>query len=73
MDKWDLSRVKVGGDIAGLIVVVGCVVVMLSGLPALRGWLALTVAGGVLAGAAIFIWHRNHPGSNKPDDSVMPH
>ena len=52
------SRIKVGGDLGGLIFVVGVVVCTLIGVPEARGFFGWSLAGGVLVAAGLVWWHR---------------
>jgi hypothetical protein len=54
----NIARVLLGGDLAGLLVVVG---IFLAFLPMLWGWFLAVAAGAVLMAAALFLWHRYHP------------
>ncbi|MBE3072094.1 MAG: hypothetical protein IMZ67_03890 [Acidobacteria bacterium] len=54
----NFTRIRIGGDLAGLLVVVGVIVVF---LPMLWGYyLAVAVGAGVIA-MALFLWHRYRP------------
>jgi hypothetical protein len=54
----NISRLVLGGDIGGLLVVIGIIVAI---LPMLWGWfLAVAIGAGVCA-VALFLWHRYHP------------
>jgi len=56
----NISRIRVGGDLGGIVFVIGVVVSMLVGLPETRGFFAGTVGGGVVTAAIIAWWHRGH-------------
>ena len=55
----NMSRIKVGGDLGGLIFVVGVVVCTLIGVPEARGFFGWSLAGGVVVAAGLFFWHRH--------------
>ncbi len=54
----NMSRIRVGGDLGGLIFVVGTVVCLLIGLPAARTFLVESLAGGLIVALALGVWHR---------------
>jgi hypothetical protein len=54
----NMSRIQVGGDIGGLVVVVG---LFLAFMPMMWGWFLAVGVGAVLVAFALFIWHRVHP------------
>ncbi len=54
----NMSRIKVGGDLGGLIFVIGVVVCTLIGVPSSRGFFGLSLAGGVVVAAVLLLWHR---------------
>lgn len=54
----NIARVSLGGDLAGLLVVVG---IFLAFLPMLWGWFLAVSAGAVLMAVTLFLWHRYHP------------
>ena len=56
----NMSSIRVGGDLGGLIVAAGCVAILLIGVPGLRWFIGLSLAlATVLAGATI-AWRRTH-------------
>jgi hypothetical protein len=54
----NISRIRVGGDLGGLIFVVGIVVCFLIGLPESRAFFVGTLAGGGGVAGVIWWWHR---------------
>jgi hypothetical protein len=56
----NISRIRIGGDLGGVVFVVGTVACLLVGLPEARPFFAGAVAGG--SGLAVIIawWHRHH-------------
>lgn len=58
----NISRIRVGGDLGGLIFVVGMMVCLLVGVPSARGFFGLSAAGGVIVAAILFLWHRRRRG-----------
>jgi hypothetical protein len=56
----NMSRIAIGGDLGGLLVVVGLIVVF---LPVLWGWYAAVAVGACLVALALFAWHRTARGS----------
>lgn len=55
----NVSGIPVAGDIGGFFFVVASIVVML-GVPALRGFLAGAILAGVTLATALFAWRRHH-------------
>jgi len=56
----NISRIRVGGDLGGVVFVVGMVVCLLVGLPETRGFFAGTLAGGGSLAVVLAWWHRRH-------------
>ena len=56
----NISRIRIGGDLGGVVFVVGTVACFLVGLPEIRGFFAATVGGGIMTAAIIAWWHRGH-------------
>ena len=54
----NISRIRIGGDLGGLIFVVGMVTCFLVGIPAARSFFGLSLAGGVVVAAVLLLWHR---------------
>ncbi|MCX6538973.1 MAG: hypothetical protein NT151_08575 [Acidobacteria bacterium] len=54
----NMAKIPVGGDIGGLVVVVG---IFLACLPVMWGWFLAVGVGAVLVAVSLFIWHRVHP------------
>jgi hypothetical protein len=54
----NISRIRIGGDLGGVIFVVGMVGCFLIGLPAARTFFGLSLAGGVVVATALLVWHR---------------
>ena len=54
----NIARVSLGGDVAGLLVVIG---IFLAFLPMLWGWFLAVAAGAVVVSVGLFLWHRYHP------------
>ncbi len=67
---WNMSRVRVGGDIAGLIAVVGCVVVIVTGVPPLKWFLAAALLCGAICAFGLSMWHRRHPSPRRPPNTI---
>ena len=60
----NISRIRVGGDLGGVVFVVGMTVCLLVGLPETRGFFAGTLGGGAMVAAVIAWWHRRHQRSS---------
>ena len=56
----NISRIRIGGDLGGIVFVVGMVVCLLVGLPEARGFFAGTLAAGSGLAVVIAWWHRGH-------------
>ena len=57
----DMHRIPVGGGAAGLIFAIGCCLIFLVGIPAMRWFLLGAVAVGSAVGALLWRWHKNRP------------
>jgi hypothetical protein len=60
----NMSRIRVGGDVGGLVFVVGTVVCLLIGLPTARPFFFESLAGGAAIAAWLAWWHRRTPKSS---------
>jgi hypothetical protein len=56
----NISRIRVGGDLGGVVFVVGTVVCLLVGLPELRGFFTGALGAGTGLAVAMAWWHRGH-------------
>lgn len=54
----NFSRVVIGGDVAGLAIVVWVLAVLLFSA---WGWFLAVAVGALLVALALFLWHRFHP------------
>lgn len=54
----NISRIRIGGDLGGLIFVVGTVVSLLIGVPSARAFFWETLAGGLVVAVLLSWWHR---------------
>jgi hypothetical protein len=63
-----MSSIPVAGDIGGLFFVVGAVVTVLLGVPAVRWFILGSVAGGCLLAVGVFAWRSSHP--SEPASSI---
>jgi hypothetical protein len=54
------SRVPIGGNVAGLLFVIGSIVVILLGLPELRPFFIWAGTIGVVLGVALILWNRRY-------------
>jgi len=57
----NLSAVPIGGDFGGLLVMAGCVVLVLMGLPSLGWYFARSMLCAAGVAAALIFWRRAHP------------
>ena len=62
----NLSAIPVGGDIGGLIFVVGSVLIVTAGIPMVRWFLIGVVVGGVAFGWLLTRWHAAHDVRSTP-------
>jgi hypothetical protein len=53
----NIARIAVKNG-AGLIFVVGVLLIFLAGIPETRWFLLLSVLGGVMIGIALYLWHK---------------
>jgi hypothetical protein len=65
----NISRIRVGGDLGGVVFVVGMTACLLAGVPVARGFFAGTLAGGTVVAAVIAWWHRRH--ERWPGDALI--
>jgi hypothetical protein len=56
----NMSAIRVGGNLGGLIFAAGAVVILLLGVPALRWFVGLSLAIAVALAAATIAWRRTH-------------
>jgi hypothetical protein len=56
----NISRIRIGGDVGGLVFVVGTVGSLLVGVPSARMFFVQTLIGGSLLAVALAWWHRHH-------------
>jgi hypothetical protein len=56
----NISRIRIGGDLGGVVFVVGTVVCLLVGLPEARAFFAGALASGTGLAVVIAWWHRRH-------------
>ena len=54
----NISRVAIGGDVAGFALVVWVIAVMLFSA---WGWVLAVAIGATLVAVSLFLWHRFHP------------
>jgi hypothetical protein len=54
----NFASIRIGGDLAGLLVVIG---VILTLLPMLWGFYLLVAVGAIPLAVALFAWHRRRP------------
>ncbi len=67
---WNMSRTRIGGDIAGVIAVIGSIVVLVTGIPPFKWSLVAALACGGVCAFALSYWHRRHPAPGKPPNTV---
>ena len=67
---WNSSRTRIGGDVAGAIAVIGSIVVMIAGIPPFKWFLAGALVCGAVCAFTLSVWHRRHPSSRRPPNSI---
>ncbi len=67
---YDVSPVRVGADIAGVLAVLGTLGVVLLGIPPLKWVLAAALACGACFAWALSVWHVRHPGPSRPPNTI---
>jgi hypothetical protein len=53
----NFASIRIGGDLAGLLVVVGVIITL---MPALWGFYLAVAAGALIFAVGLFAWHRRH-------------
>ena len=67
----NISAIHIGGDAAGLAFAVGCVVIVVTGLPPLRWFVAASAVLAVLFAVAVIGWQRTHSVWSPPHTSFI--
>ena len=67
----NLSAIPVGGNMGGLMFMVGSMVILLAGLPEWRWYFISGVLGGILTAAAVLLWHQTHPNRGLPQNRIV--
>jgi hypothetical protein len=56
----NMSAIRVGGNLGGLIFAAGAVAILLIGVPGLRWFVGLSLALAVVLAVTLFAWRRTH-------------
>jgi hypothetical protein len=56
----NMSAIRVGGNLGGLIFAAGAVAILLIGVPGLRWFIGLSLALAVVLAVAVIAWRRVH-------------
>jgi hypothetical protein len=56
----NMSAIRVGGNLGGLIFAAGAVVILLIGVPGLRWFIGLSLTLAVVLAATTIVWRRTH-------------
>ena len=56
----NMSAIRVGGNLGGLIFAAGAVVILLVGIPGLRWFIGLSLLLACGLAAAVIVWRRSH-------------
>ena len=67
----NFASIPVGGNVAGLFVVVGTTLIVLTGVPRAGWFLTASVAAGAITAAARFMWRSGHPSATVPRNSII--
>ncbi len=67
---YDTSHVRVGGDIAGALAVLGTLGVVLLGVPPLKWVMAAAMVCGAFYAFGLGLWHQRHPGPRRPPNTL---
>jgi hypothetical protein len=67
----NFSATDVGGNIGGLIFVIGSVFIVAVGLPSVIWFLSTALAVGSVVGWGLARWRTSHPFSGRPDKGIV--
>jgi hypothetical protein len=56
----NMSAIRVGGNLGGLIFAAGAVAILLIGVPGLRWFVGLSLALATVLAVGVIIWRRTH-------------
>jgi hypothetical protein len=56
----NMSAIRVGGNLGGLIFAAGAVAILLIGVPGLRWFVGVSLAAALVLAAATIVWRRTH-------------
>ena len=56
----NMSAIRVGGNLGGLIFAAGAVAILLIGVPGLRWFIGLSLALATVLAAGTIVWRRTH-------------
>ena len=66
----NIALVPVAANVGGLMFMCGSLAILTVGLPLVRGFLIVALAGGVAMAYGLSAWHAAHPGHGLPDNSL---
>jgi hypothetical protein len=66
----NLSSTQVGGNVGGLIFVIGSVLIAAVGLPFLMWFVFAATVGGGIVGWGLTVWHTTHPDRGLPKNRI---
>lgn len=66
----NIALVPVAANVGGLMFMCGSIAILTAGLPLVRGFLIIALAGGVVMAYGLSAWHSAHPGRRLPDNSL---
>jgi hypothetical protein len=67
----NMSAIPVGGDVGGMLFVLGSMLAVLTGLPVVRLFLLAAVVLGALLAWALLAWHASHPLRLHPENQIL--
>ena len=56
----NMSAIRVGGNLGGLVFAAGAVAILLIGVPGLRWFIGLSLALATVLAVGVIIWRRTH-------------
>ena len=56
----NMSAIRVGGNLGGLVFAAGAVAILLVGVPGLRWFIGLSLMMASVMAAAVIVWRRTH-------------
>ncbi len=67
---WNLSHMRVGGDVGGAVAVIGTVAVLVLGIPEVKWFLGAAAVCGAGCALLLSMWHRRRPSPRTPPNTI---